>query len=162
MVKFMRLDDRMIHGQVAIRWTKVYAIKTLIVANDVAAANKTQSMVLQMAGPPGCRVSVMTIADTIKTITDPRAAAMNIMIIATNVRDIYTIAKVAANQIERLNFGNLLLDKTDPSYKELTPYVLINDEEKALIKELWDMGIKMDGQLIPEEKFIDLEKILKS
>ena len=52
MVKLMRVDDRMIHGQVAIAWSKALEFKVLLVANDEAAASKTQTMALKMAGPP--------------------------------------------------------------------------------------------------------------
>ena len=49
MVKLMRVDDRRIHGQVAIAWSKALEFKVLMVASDVAAASKTQTMALKLS-----------------------------------------------------------------------------------------------------------------
>ena len=162
MIKLMRLDDRMIHGQIVIRWTKVLDIKMLILANDAVAADKTQVMVLKMAAPPGCRVSVLSIADTIKNVTDPRAADMSIMVITTNVVDTYTIAKAAPDQVQRINFGNLFLDGNVQHLHEVTAYVYVDDKELAMIKELYDDGFRMDGQLTPDDVVTPLNKVQKN
>ncbi|MFI3835502.1 PTS system mannose/fructose/N-acetylgalactosamine-transporter subunit IIB [Streptococcus equinus] len=39
-VSFVRIDDRMIHGQTVTRWAKEYPCDGLIAVNDAAASNK--------------------------------------------------------------------------------------------------------------------------
>ena len=46
MIKLFRIDERLIHGQVAIAWSKALEFKVLMVANDESAASKTQTMAL--------------------------------------------------------------------------------------------------------------------
>ena len=93
MVKLMRVDDRRIHGQVAIAWSKALEFKVLMVANDESAASKTQTMALKMAGPPSSKTTVQSIEQAIKTINDPLTANTAIGIIVTNLKDALAIAQ---------------------------------------------------------------------
>lgn len=43
----LRVDDRLIHGQVAMTWTKQLAVHGIVVANDEAANDNTQKMALK-------------------------------------------------------------------------------------------------------------------
>lgn len=49
----LRVDDRLIHGQVAMTWTKQLAVQGIVVANDEVANDNTQKMALKMAVPGG-------------------------------------------------------------------------------------------------------------
>ena len=52
----LRVDDRLIHGQVAMTWTKQLKVNGIVVANDDAASDNTQKMALKMAVPSGIKV----------------------------------------------------------------------------------------------------------
>lgn len=39
MIKMVRLDERMIHGQIAIKWSRHLDVNRIIVADDDAANN---------------------------------------------------------------------------------------------------------------------------
>ena len=56
MIIQIRVDDRLIHGQIAVVWSKHFATKHLVVANDQAAKNEVQQMTLKMATPNGVKV----------------------------------------------------------------------------------------------------------
>ena len=49
MVKALRVDERLIHGQVAMAWTRDLGIQGIMVADDEAASNEMQKMTLKMA-----------------------------------------------------------------------------------------------------------------
>ncbi|HAQ1244562.1 TPA: PTS sugar transporter subunit IIB, partial [Enterococcus faecium] len=51
MIKAVRIDERLIHGQVAMTWTKSLNLTGLVVASDEAATNDIQKMTLKMAAP---------------------------------------------------------------------------------------------------------------
>ena len=161
MVKFMRLDDRLIHGQVAIRWSKFLDIKMILVANDLISQDPNQVRLLKMAAPPGIKCSVLTVDDAIKNVNDPRAKDMVIMIIVNNFRDILRIAQGATDQIERINFGNqTIMDTT--GLRKITQFVYVTDDDLACIEELQKLGLNIDCQIRPEMAFVTLESALKS
>ena len=51
-IEFVRIDDRLIHGQVATTWVKKYDIEQIIIVNDKVAGDKIQQSVLKMSAPP--------------------------------------------------------------------------------------------------------------
>lgn len=53
MIVQLRVDDRLVHGQVTLMWGKELSTKGILVANDAAAQNETQSSTLKMACPSG-------------------------------------------------------------------------------------------------------------
>lgn len=166
MIKMIRLDDRRIHGQVAIAWLKQLGTKTLIVCSDSDAASKTASTALKMAGPPGCKTLVYTLEKTISALQDPRAANLDLSIIAVDLKSIYEICKAVPNLVERVNFGNYGRLNMKPGEKltdkiQLSDNVHITQQERALLKELLDLGIKMDAQLLPYTQMVDVVQKIK-
>ena len=163
MVKLMRVDDRMIHGQVAIAWSKALEFKVLLVANDEAAASKTQTMALKMAGPPSSKTTVQSIEQTIKTLNDPRSANTVIGIIVTNLADALAIAKGATDQVKRINFGNYgRLNGGDVAQKKkLSDNVYVDEEDLKIVDEMKQTGIPIDVQLLPYMAMVTLDDVLK-
>ena len=57
-ISALRVDDRLIHGQVAMTWTKQLRVQGIVVANDDAANDDTQKMALKMAVPGGIKALI--------------------------------------------------------------------------------------------------------
>lgn len=66
MIIQIRVDDRLIHGQIAVVWSKQFNTTHMVVANDKAAANEVQQMALKMATPSGIKVLIRSVDDAIK------------------------------------------------------------------------------------------------
>ena len=61
MITQIRVDDRLIHGQVAVVWTKELNTPLIIVANDAAAQDEIMQMTLKMAVPEGAKLLIRTV-----------------------------------------------------------------------------------------------------
>ena len=61
MISMLRVDDRLIHGQVAVMWSKQLAVTRIIVANDEIAANELQASALKMAAPAGVKAAILPV-----------------------------------------------------------------------------------------------------
>lgn len=72
MIVQVRVDDRLIHGQVALVWTKELNASAILVANDGAAKNEVAQMTMKMAIPSGKKLLIRSIKDSINILTDPR------------------------------------------------------------------------------------------
>jgi PTS system mannose-specific IIB component len=165
-IKLIRLDDRRIHGQVAIVWLKQLNIKTLIVCSDSDAASKPATAALKMAAPPGCKTFVYSEDQTVKMLSDPRAANLDCAVIVVDMQGVYRICKAVPNLVERVNFGNYgrlnmkpgesLADKV-----QLSDNVHITQAERQQLRELLEMGIKMDAQLLPYMPMVEVEDKIK-
>ena len=52
-IRLARIDDRLIHGQVATVWSKLTGIERIIVISDLVAQDKLRKFLLKEAAPPG-------------------------------------------------------------------------------------------------------------
>ena len=61
MIKGLRVDHRLVHGQVAFTWTHFYAATRIIVIDDKSATDEFQKMALNMSKPAGCKLNIFTV-----------------------------------------------------------------------------------------------------
>mgnify|MGYP001527911224 FL=1 len=78
MIAQIRVDDRLIHGQVALVWTKELNTNRIIVANKHAVESDALRMTLQMGTPAGQKLLVKDVPDACRIVNDPRADSMRI------------------------------------------------------------------------------------
>lgn len=152
MIVQIRVDDRLIHGQVALVWSKELNTKHIIVANDAAVESDALRMTLQMATPAGQKLLVKTIDDAIRLAKDPRGKEMRIFALTNCMKDVLALVKGAPGCIAEVNVANVgRFDKSDPASKvQLNGTIMVNPDELAAAKELCEQGIPVFHQLIPE------------
>lgn len=153
----LRVDDRLIHGQVAMTWTKQLKVQGILVANDDAASDNTQKMALKMAVPAGIKVLVKPVEEAIRVLNYPKASQMRILVLTRNIKDALRVRK-QVGEIGFLNIGNTgRFDGIDVSEKQLlSPTVMLTQEEADCLKELTEIDPKTCLQQVPndEQKFV--------
>ena len=149
----LRVDDRLIHGQVAMTWTKQLRVQGIVVANDDAASDNTQKMALKMAVPAGIKVLIKPVDEAIRVLNDPRAAKMRILVLTRTVKDALKVRK-QVGEIEFLNIGNTgRFDGIDISEKQLlSPTIMLTDAEVQALRELVEVDPKTCMQQIPNDE----------
>jgi len=63
-----RIDNRLIHGQVAVTWVNHVGANLILVANDEVARDPIQQSLMDMAVPAGIETRYFTIEETINKI----------------------------------------------------------------------------------------------
>lgn len=163
MITQIRVDDRLIHGQVAVVWTKELNAPLLVVANDEAAKNEVMQMTLKMAVPNGMKLLIRSVDDAINIFNDPRGADKRIFVIVNSVSDANKIAQNVEN-IETVNVANAgRFDKSDPSTKKMIfPSVQLNPNELAAAKELTKLDrVNSYNQVLPSNPQLSLKDALE-
>lgn len=162
MITQVRVDDRLIHGQVAVVWTKELNAPLLVVANDEAAKNEVTQMTLKMAVPNGVKLLIRSVDDAIEVFNDPRGKDRRIFVIVNSVSDATKIAQNVEN-IEAVNVANTgRFDKSDPNSKTmLFPSVQLNPEELKAAKELAKIEqVNSYNQVLPTNSKYNLNDAL--
>ncbi|MDT2758208.1 PTS system mannose/fructose/N-acetylgalactosamine-transporter subunit IIB [Enterococcus xiangfangensis] len=163
MITQIRVDDRLIHGQVAVVWTKELNAPLLVVANDEAAKNEVMQMTLKMAVPNGMKLLIRSVEDAIKVFNDPRGADKRIFVIVNSVSDANKIAQNVEN-LAAVNVANAgRFDKSDPKTKTMVfPSVQLNPDELAAAKELSQLErVNSYNQVLPTNPQLSLKEALK-
>lgn len=75
MIKGLRVDHRLVHGQVAFTWTHFYAATRIIVIDDKSATDEFQKIALNMAKPAGCKLNIFTVEKALSKM--PKVETLN-------------------------------------------------------------------------------------
>lgn len=158
MIKLLRIDDRLLHGQVAFAWTKNLGIHLIYVLNDVVVNDEITKMTLGIAKPYGTKLSVYAVDEGIEELKKHVNTNKNVMIIINNVKDAYRITS-AIPEIRAVNFGGIK-EKPGVESKRYTGSVTLTMEDIETCKQMRDMGVAMEIKAVPDEKGKSLNEML--
>jgi len=156
MIKLTRIDDRLMHGQVAFTWTPSLGVDCIIVANDNVAKDEFQKMTLNLAKPPSAKLLIKSLAETIVFLNDARSANMKILILINSVKDASTLSNEVA-EIKSINFGGL---RTKEGAKAISKAIALTEEDISLIKQLYERGIELEVRQVPSDKKQSIESLI--
>ncbi len=150
MIKLFRIDDRLLHGQVAFAWTKTLGIDTIYVVNDKLAVDEITKMTLNIAKPRGTKLSVLDVASGIDEIKKHVKDRTNVMIIVNNVFDAKKIAE-GVEEIKSINFGGIH-EIPGSQNKRFSHSVCLTYDDIDACKEMAEKGIELEIRAVPEDK----------
>lgn len=162
MITLVRLDERLIHGQIAIKWSRYTGVDRIMVANDAAAANETVKRSLMMAAPSTCKTAIHSVDDTLKMLENPKAADHKILLIVNNPKDLLKVLDVRKD-IEKINIGNygrIAAKREGQDRKTYEPNLYLYEDEAADLKKVSGYGIEAVYQTTPEDVPEPLDKVL--
>lgn len=150
----IRVDDRLIHGQVATRWSTGLRVNRIMVIDDTVAANDTEKAILRMAAPAGVNTSILGFDKAVANIQNGNYEGQRVMLI---VKSPVTLVKMLEAGIELLpvNIGNLSNRPGTTQYKKS---VSMTPEEKEAVDTLLKAGIHVTAQMVPDDPETDIQK----
>lgn len=156
-LKLIRIDFRLIHGQVMTRWVVKYGIKNIFVIDDSSANNPLLRKILEKSAPSGLDVHVFTINDAIELWkSDKFATYENVLILFKNPQD----ALEAWNN--GLNFNAIQIGSIEggPDKKNVYKNIVMNEREIDQLKQLAEKNVDVYLQPIPEDKMMSLNSVI--
>lgn len=151
-----RIDNRLIHGQVATQWTNAIGANLLLVANDEVAGNKMRQGLMDMAAPTGVATRYFTIQKTIEII-HKAADRQKIFIICETPQDVLKLVEGGV-PIKKVNIGNMHMAE---GKRQIVGVVAVDDDDVAAFKKLRDAGVELEIRKVPTESAEDVEKLFK-
>ena len=147
MIKLTRIDDRLVHGQVAFTWTPALGVDCLIIANDKVAKDEFMKMALGLAKPAGTKLLIKSVVDTIVYLNDEKSKSAKILLLINSVNDAYALAN-GVPEIKSINFGGIRLKE---GAKLISKAIAIADDDKPLLQELLSKGIELEIRQVPTD-----------
>jgi PTS system mannose-specific IIB component len=151
----IRIDDRLVHGQVTTGWSKVVRPTRVVVANDQAANSSLQRGVLQMVPIPGAKVSVMTL-DEFQDLASEGPGGDRVFLIVNSPIDLLKLVEggLEAKQVIVGNIGY------QAGRKKISKEVHANEAELEALQELARRGVSLTAQWTPNSPSVDLNNEL--
>ncbi|WP_077601628.1 PTS sugar transporter subunit IIB [Oceanobacillus sojae] len=150
MIKLLRVDHRLLHGQVAFSWTQSLSTDCILVANDDVPENEIRKTTIKLAKPQGVKLVIKNINDSIKALQSGVTDKYKLFIVVESVEDAYKLSK-AYPEIQKINLGGM---KVREGTRNISKAVNITKEEEELVKELVDRGVEVEIRQVPSDKKI--------
>jgi mannose/fructose/N-acetylgalactosamine-specific phosphotransferase system component IIB len=156
MVKLIRIDDRLVHGQVAFTWVPSLGVDCLLVANDKIVKDDFQKMTLGLAKPAGTKLFIKSVSDATILLNDEKNKSMKILILINSVLDAFTVAN-AVPEIKSINFGGI---RAREGATMISKAVAITNDDVPLLKQLTERGIELEIRQVPSDQKLMVKTLI--
>lgn len=147
MVALCRVDERLLHGQVAVTWVSQVQPDSILIANDEVMSNEMAKMALKMVKPTGVNLAIRSVEDGAKVLNDPRAEKLRILAIVRTVEDAVRLCELT-DTITKINIGGI---RKKEGSKMIAASVYLNNDDIAAVQKLVDMGKDVEFRMLPSE-----------
>lgn len=147
-LKLVRVDDRLIHGQVVAIWLKALGAKRIVVLDDRTARDEFLKEVLTFAAPHGVPVEILEVAPGTERVRelasspDPVFVLMRSPQVAVHMRE-------AGIEFPVLNVGGI---GAGPGRKPLYRNISASPDELAAMRRLEEMGTKVELRIVEGDR----------
>lgn len=151
-----RIDNRLVHGQVATQWCGTIGANLILVANDEVAGNKLRQGLMDMAAPNYAAMRYWTIEKTISTIHKASDKQL-IFIVCETPQDVLKLVEGGV-PIKKVNIGNMHMAD---GKRQVAGSVAVDDDDVAAFAKLRDLGVELEIRRVPSEGAENIEKLFK-
>ncbi|MCW6662819.1 PTS sugar transporter subunit IIB [Aerococcaceae bacterium NML190073] len=154
-IELVRIDDRLIHGQVATTWTRNFDIEQILIVNDEAKNDPVQHAVANFAVPEGVKVMIFGVKQFAE-VMKKSAIKKRTMLLFTNPLDIKFLVDEGLS-ISEVNAGGMRFRE---GRRRLEKAVSVTDEEHQAFLDLIEKGIHINVQMVPKDPRVDYKTLV--
>jgi mannose/fructose/N-acetylgalactosamine-specific phosphotransferase system component IIB len=155
-VSLIRIDDRLIHGQVVVGWVAATRANCVVVVNDAVAGNEMQKCLMQMAVPPHLQVRICSV-DGFDTQTGCGGTEENnVILLVTNPGDLLRLREKGF-VFDAVNLGGM---RHAEKKKEYSRSIFLDEKDISDFVKLKELGVKVEVRMVPSDKPVDLFECL--
>lgn len=152
-----RIDDRLIHGQVATRWTKETNVSRIIVVSDEVAADTVRKTLLTQVAPPGVTAHVVDVAKMIRVYNNPKYARERVMLLFTNPTDVERVVEGGVN-ITSVNIGGMAYRQ---GKTQVNNAVSVDSKDIDAFNKLNARGIELEVRKVSNDQKLKMMDLLR-
>jgi fructoselysine and glucoselysine-specific PTS system IIB component len=153
LIKLFRIDDRLIHGQVAFAWTRATGTDHIIVVNDEAYTDNIKKMTLKLAKPAGTDLTIVPVSKFDKAYD--KYKNKNLMILTASTEDAKNVAKQLP-ELKSICLGGL---RPGEGKKTVASGISLSSDDFANLDEIVKSGISIVLQETPTSKKLNYSEL---
>ncbi len=152
----VRIDDRLIHGQVAVGWAKVVTPDFIAVANDVVAGDTLQRSLMELATPSHLGVHICRVEDIAEACRKAPLDGKRVLLLFSTPQDVLRAVE-SGLAVTRVDVGGM---RFSPGKRQIMRAVSIDDQDVACFQALLAHNIKVSIRMVPTDDDVDMAKYL--
>lgn len=149
MISVVRVDHRLVHGQVIYSWVGGSKIDTIFVVNDDVAVNELRKKTIRLAKPAGVKLVMKSVQEAIELINSGITDNYQMMIVLENVNDAYLLITNTHGKIKSLNLGGTKMTSETEQYFN---QIHLTKNDVSQLSELVVEGVEVEARMVPSEE----------
>lgn len=157
MIVKMRIDDRLLHGQVAYSWKSALSYDAIVIANDSAANDNMRKTAIKLSCPAGVHLAVRTVKEAAELLKNVKLKNMKVFVICANPKDAYSLLNLIEER-PTLNLGGMQKNEGKEAF---SPAVFVSKEDIEYLDKILEMNVNIEVRQVPSETAKDYKALRK-
>lgn len=150
MISLLRVDDRLLHGQVAYSWCNKLQSEAIVIPNDAVMKDPIQKMALSLAKPAGVALIINTRDLAVNYLLDPSNAKKRIFVVTESIEDAHYVTN-AVKEVNQVNLGGIRQGANEVKIK-INKQVFLNENDIAHLEEMTLNGVEVFAQVAANDQ----------
>lgn len=151
-IELVRIDDRLIHGQIIMAWCKAVPVERIVVIDNMVAADVFRKVLFETVAPPGIKVAVLDVSQGIECFKNNIFGDEKLLVLVTNPATLVIMVENGV-KLSKVNIGGMSFSQ---GKKVLMQAVSINNTDKNDFEKLYNYGIVLQMQVLPNDVPVDI------
>jgi len=155
-IALVRIDDRLVHGQVVVGWVQAIGAKRIVLVDDSVRTDEWEQELYRLGVPPELDLQFVSVDEAAGRLDEWNGTKERTILLAGSVD---TMARLCGRTtaITKVNLGGV---HDISGRREVLPYVFLSDSEAGQLRELAERGITVTAQDTPTARKIALRELL--
>ncbi|MBI3300146.1 MAG: PTS sugar transporter subunit IIB [Elusimicrobia bacterium] len=158
MLSLVRIDDRLIHGQVVEGWLPVLKVTRVCVVSDAAASDPVQRALMELSLPEGVALEVVTLAAAPSTLKALASDPERVLVLAAGPQEVLALHE-AGVPFPSVNVGGL---HYAAGTVQLGKALFLDEGDMRSLEALALRGVEVEGRAVPSERSLDVVAAMKA
>ena len=154
-LRLVRIDDRLIHGQVVAGWLRALGGKRIVIVDDATARDEFLREVLTLAAPQGVPVEVLDVAGGAARCLELAATPEPVIVLARSPRTILGLRQ-AGVPIDVVDLGGM---GAGPGRKRIHKTISMSSDEIRDVRQLEQLGTRVEVQIVVDDRPIPFSSL---
>lgn len=148
MIQLVRIDDRLLHGQVAYSWKADLGYEAIVIVSETAVKDEMRKMAMKMAKPEGVKLAVRDTKEAIELLNNDKLKKLKVFVVTDTISTAQALYE-GIGERPTLNIGGI--QKADDKHP-ITSFTYVTDADKQILNEMNEKGIDIEFRLVPSDK----------
>jgi mannose/fructose/N-acetylgalactosamine-specific phosphotransferase system component IIB len=151
---FVRIDDRLVHGQVLVAWATSFEPQRILLASDEVAADPERSALYGSLGAGDYEIAVMQVDAAAAALRESERRGPRTFAVVGSATDARRLVELGA-PVARLNLGGLHPGREK---RRLLDYVFLSAGDATELRALIDRGVELEARDLPGSRGVRIDR----
>lgn len=156
-IVLLRVDERLIHGQVVVGWGGPLHVDRLVIADDEIAASPWEQELYCLGVPPEMEAAFATVDDARARLPEWRSGPKRVLVLLRDVAALRRLGEGGVLDGDEVNLGGV---HHAEGRERVLPYLHLSPADRDALRELGAGGAQVSARDLPATRAVPLEELL--